>query len=104
MRRPPGPRAGLRIGCRSSVRPHPTGANLPCRWYVSNLPAETTDVAASKMKGVPSVVGAATAIGFDPNRGSAPPAGNTIGPVFVMLMPIMSCSSARVAYTPAAPK
>ena len=104
IRRPPGPRAGFRTGCRSSVRPHPSGASLPCRWYVSNLPAETTDVAASKMNGVPSAVGAAIAIGLDPSLGSAPPAGSTIGPVFVMLMPIMSCASACVEYTPAAPK
>ena len=61
------------------------------------LPA-TVLVAASNTKGASLRDGTAMAMGLVPSRGSAPKVGTTDGGQLVMHTPIMSCSSAIMAW------
>ena len=81
----------------SSRTTHPAGIGLPARAATSILPRGAMDVAASKVNGNSSSVGALKAIGFVPSIGCVPNVGAIDGWAFVKLMPtIPSLAAMRV--------
>ena len=73
-------------------------------WSISSFPFAAVVVAKSATKAGSSPAGIATAIGFVPSNRSIEKVGATKGDAFVIAIPIISCSSAIIAWAPAIPK
>lgn len=80
------------------VATHPPGISAPSRRASRILLPAAVLIEASKRNGGSLREGTAIAIGFRPTIGFEPNVGGTERPPTVIAMPIMSCSSAIMAW------